>query len=295
MRYAAAELPPRTSPNIRIVIHWPTAMISVGIAASTRAGLKLKIIGIRPVRRSGGPTDGGRPWQRSLRCSSRPRGRLSSDYARDKIGHRRISGRSDHADPTNHRFHPGQLLGCVCGRAGLRRFLEERGNTYVVTSDKKEAPDSTWSRELPNADVVISQPFWPAYLTPSGSPPLRLNFAITAGIGSDHVDLPSAITHGMTVAEVTYSDGVACPSTPSCRSWLLVHNYMPAHDWVTAKKGWNIADSVSRAYDLEGMDVGVLGSGRIGQAVLRHLEPFDVTLHYCDAHRLPRRSRGNWG
>jgi formate dehydrogenase len=44
---------------------------------------------------------------------------------------------------------------------------------------------------------------------------------------------------------------------------------------------------VERAYDLEGMDVGVLAAGRIGLAVLRRLAPFDVRLHYSQRHRLP--------
>ena len=47
-----------------------------------------------------------------------------------------------------------------------------------------------FERELPDAEIVISQPFWPAYLTAeriAKAPKLKL--AITAGIGSDHVDL----------------------------------------------------------------------------------------------------------
>ena len=51
--------------------------------------------------------------------------------------------------------------------------------------------------------------------------------------------------------------------------------------------GWNIADCVSRSYDLEGMEVGTVGAGRIGSAVLRRLKPFEVGLHYTDRHRLP--------
>ncbi|MGH3578929.1 MAG: NAD-dependent formate dehydrogenase, partial [Mycobacterium sp.] len=53
-----------------------------------------------------------------------------------------------------------------------------------------------------------------------------------------------------------------------------------------AQGGWNIADCVEHAYDLEGFDVGVLAAGRIGQAVLRRLAPFDVNLHYTDTRRL---------
>ena len=59
--------------------------------------------------------------------------------------------------------------------------------------------------------------------------------------------------------------------------------------------GWNIADCVERAYDLEGMDVGVLAAGRIGLAVLRRLAPFDVRLHYTDTRRLAARGRAATG
>jgi len=51
--------------------------------------------------------------------------------------------------------------------------------------------------------------------------------------------------------------------------------------------GWNIADCVSRAYDVEGMHIGTVAAGRIGLAVLRRLHPFAVNLHYTDRHRLP--------
>ncbi len=59
---------------------------------------------------------------------------------------------------------PAQLLGSVSGELGLRSFLESAGHTFVVTSDK-DGPDSVFERELADAEVVISQPFWPAYLT----------------------------------------------------------------------------------------------------------------------------------
>src|ERR1035438_8516526 len=61
-------------------------------------------------------------------------------------------------------FTPGELLGSVSGELGLRRYLESEGHSFVVTSDK-DGPDSVFERELADADVVISQPFWPAYLT----------------------------------------------------------------------------------------------------------------------------------
>jgi formate dehydrogenase len=174
----------------------------------------------------------------------------------------------------------------VSGELGLRPFLESQGHTLIVTSDK-EGADSVFERELPDAEVVISQPFWPAYLTAeriAKAPNLKL--AITAGIGSDHVDLASAIERGITVAEVTYSNSISVSEHVVMMILSLVRNYLPSHQWVL-DGGWNIADCVSRSYDLEGMDVGTVAAGRIGSAVMRRLKPFDVRLHYTDRHRLP--------
>ena len=183
-------------------------------------------------------------------------------------------------------FKPGQLLGSVSGELGLRPYLESQGHKLVVTSDK-DGPGSTFERELPDADVVISQPFWPAYLTAERIAKAKnLRLAITAGIGSDHVDLEAAISRDITVAEVTYCNSISVSEHVVMMILALVRNYIPSYQWVV-NGGWNIADCVARSYDLEGMSVGTVGSGRIGTAVLRRLKAFDVKLHYTDRHRLP--------
>jgi formate dehydrogenase len=187
--------------------------------------------------------------------------------------------------PKDIDFKPGQLLGSVSGELGLRKFLESQGHTLVVTSDK-DGPGSRFERELPDADVVISQPFWPAYLTAERIGKAKnLKLAITAGIGSDHVDLQAAIDRGITVAEVTYCNSISVSEHVVMMILALVRNYIPSYQWVV-QGGWNIADCVARSYDLEGMAVGTVGAGRIGSAVLRRLKAFDVKLHYTDRHRL---------
>lgn len=183
-------------------------------------------------------------------------------------------------------FKPGHLLGSVSGELGLRKFLEGLGHTLVVTSDK-EGANSVFERELPDAEIVISQPFWPAYLTAERfSKAKKLKLALTAGIGSDHVDLPSAIKAGVTVAEVTYCNSISVSEHVVMMILSLVRNYIPSYQWVI-DGGWNIADCVTRSYDLEAMEVGTVAAGRIGLGVLRRLKPFDVKLHYTDRHRLP--------
>ncbi len=210
-----------------------------------------------------------------------------SSYARDDVP--RIDAYPDgQSAPTPEAidFTPGELLGSVSGELGLRSYLEAAGHELVVTADK-DGPDSEFERHLADAEIVISQPFWPAYLTAeriAKAPNLKL--AITAGIGSDHVDLQAAMDANITVAEVTYCNSISVAEHVVMMILGLVRNYIPSYE-IVVDGGWNIADAVSRSYDLEGMQVGTVAAGRIGLGVLRRLQPFDVGLHYMDRHPLP--------
>src|SRR4029077_2234406 len=85
-------------------------------------------------------------------------GGYPKSYARDDIPKlERYPGGQTLPTPKQIDFKPGELLGCVSGELGLRKFLEGQGHTFVVTSDK-DGKDSVFERELPDAEVVISQP-----------------------------------------------------------------------------------------------------------------------------------------
>ena len=158
-------------------------------------------------------------------------------YARDSIPvlHGYPGGQTFRA-PSAIDFTPGELLGCVSGELGLRKFLEGGGHQLVVTSDK-EGPDSEFERELPDADVVISQPFWPAYLTAERIAKAKnLKLALTAGIGSDHVDLDAAIARGITVAEVTFCNSISVAEHAVMQILALVRNFVPSHQWVDRRR-----------------------------------------------------------
>ena len=183
-------------------------------------------------------------------------------------------------------FNPGDLLGCVSGELGLRKFLEDRGHTLVVTADK-DGENSEADKELVDADVVISQPFWPYYLTRERMEKApKLKMAITAGIGSDHVDLQAAMDHKVDVVEVTYCNSISVSEHIVMMILSLVRDYHNQHA-IAKSGGWNIADAVKRSYDVEGMHIGTVAAGRIGLSTLRKMKPFDVHLHYFDRHRLP--------
>ena len=188
--------------------------------------------------------------------------------------------------PKSIDFNPGELLGCVSGELGLRKFLEDLGHTLVVTSDK-DADGCTADKELVDADIVISQPFWPYYLTRKrieSAPNLKM--AITAGIGSDHVDLQAAMDHKVDVVEVTYCNSRSVAEHIVMMIISMVRDYHNQHN-IAKSGGWNIADAVQRSYDVEGMHIGTVAAGRIGLDALRKMKPFDTHLHYFDRHRLP--------
>ena len=188
--------------------------------------------------------------------------------------------------PKSIDFNPGELLGCVSGELGLRKFLEDQGHTLVVTSDK-DAEGCKADKELVDSDIVISQPFWPYYLTRKrieSAPNLKM--AITAGIGSDHVDLQAAMDHKVDVVEVTYCNSRSVAEHIVMMILSMVRDYHNQHS-IAKSGGWNIADAVKKSYDVEGMHIGTVAAGRIGLDALRKMKPFDTHLHYFDRHRLP--------
>ena len=216
-----------------------------------------------------------------------PKGGMPSKYARDDLP--KIEKYPDGMSlpsPKGRDFTPGELLGCVSGELGLRKFLEDAGHTLVVTSDK-DGDGCQADKELVDADVVISQPFFPYYLTKekmATAPNLKM--AITAGIGSDHVDLQGAMEHKVDVVEVTFCNSRSVAEHIVMMVLSLVRDYHNQHRIIN-EGGWNIADAVHRSYDLEGMHVGTVAAGRIGLDALRKLKHFDVHMHYFDRHRLP--------
>ena len=188
--------------------------------------------------------------------------------------------------PKGRDFTPGQLLGCVSGELGLRKFLESNGHEFVVTNSK-DGDGCEADKHIVDADIVISQPFFPYYLTAERIKKAKnLKMAITAGIGSDHVDLQAAMDNKIDVVEVTFCNSRSVAEHIVMMIVSMVRDYHNQHRIVN-EGGWNIADAVHRSYDVEGMHIGTVAAGRIGLDALRKMKPFDVHLHYFDRHKLP--------
>jgi len=168
-----------------------------------------------------------------------------------------------------------EFLGCAENALGIREWLESQGHTYIVTSDK-DGPDSELDRELPDTNILITTPFHPAYITKERlAKGKNLELLVTAGIGSDHIDLRAAAEKGLTVAEVTGSNTSSVAEDEVLRVLVLVRNFLPG--WRQTWEGkWNVAAIAHKAHDLSDKVVGTVGAGRIGQLLMRRLKGFDL-------------------
>ncbi|CAE6408564.1 unnamed protein product [Rhizoctonia solani] len=180
-----------------------------------------------------------------------------------------------------------RLLGTTENKLGIESWLKERGHELVVTSDK-EGPNSAFQKHLPTSDILITTPFHPGYLTRAlieKAPNLKL--AVTAGVGSDHVDLNAAAERKISVIEVSGSNVVSVAEHVIMNILLLVRNFVPAHEMIE-RGDWKVSDVARNAFDLEGKVIGTIGAGRIGYRVLERLKPFNCKeLLYYDYNSLP--------
>ncbi|KAF7791193.1 hypothetical protein EIP86_002206 [Pleurotus ostreatoroseus] len=196
-----------------------------------------------------------------------------------------------------------RLLGTIENKLGLHDWLNQEGHEFIV-SDDKEGPDSDFEKHIEHfapeckakpprmqAEILITTPFHPGYLTRDLIAKAKnLKICITAGVGSDHIDLNAAVERGIEVLEVSGSNVVSVAEHVVMSILLLVRNFVPAHEMIERGE-WHVSTIARNAFDLEGKVVGTIGAGRIGFRVLQRLVPFNCKeLLYYDYTPLPEHA-----
>jgi len=181
-----------------------------------------------------------------------------------------------------------QLLGCLENELGIRDVVESAGYELVKTANKDPEGSSEVDKHLKEAEVIITTPFWPTYVTRqriANSPNLKM--CITAGVGSDHVDLNAANERKIAVTEVTGSNVQSVAEHAIMTMLVLIRNYTPSHDQALDGR-WDIGECAKYEYDLEDKVIATVGAGRIGYKVLERLVAFNPKkLLYYDYQDLP--------
>ncbi|VVT46510.1 uncharacterized protein SAPINGB_P001249 [Magnusiomyces paraingens] len=172
----------------------------------------------------------------------------------------------------SHAIDEPKLHGCTENELGIRSWLESKGHT-LITTDKKDGPE--FESLLEDAEIVITTPFHPAYLTRERLlKAKKLKLCVTAGVGSDHLDLDTANELKIAVLEVTGSNVTSVAEHAVMTMLVLVRNFVPAHDQVRNGE-WDVAAVAKDSYDIEGKVIATVGVGRIGSRILERLKPFN--------------------
>jgi len=109
----------------------------------------------------------------------------------------------------------------------------------------------------------------------------------TLSVGLDHIDLDAARARGLVITHTPDVLSEACADTAML---LLLAAARRAREGDTMVRdgswtGW--APTQLLGVELNGKRLGILGMGRIGQALARRARGFGLEVHYCNRHRLP--------
>jgi len=167
--------------------------------------------------------------------------------------------------PSKIDFKPGELLGCVSGELGLRKFLEDAGHTLVVTSSK-DGGDSVLDRELPDAEVI-----WHV-LRPLSASDLRrarrLRLVHKLGAGVNTIDVAAATSLGIAVANMP---GANAPSVAEGTVLLMLaalRRLVELDRLTRSGEGWPTDPSLGETVrDIGSCTVGLVGYGNIARRV----------------------------
>ena len=124
-----------------------------------------------------------------------------------------------------------------------------------------------------------------AQILAHANPNLRL--IASFGTGVDHIDLASARQRGITV---TNTPGVLTEDTADMTMALIlaVPRRITEGERVLREGGWHgWSPTWMLGHRIWGKRLGIIGMGRIGQAVARRARAFGLSIHYHNRKRLP--------
>lgn len=117
--------------------------------------------------------------------------------------------------------------------------------------------------------------------------PASVRIIATFSVGYDHIDAPAAAARGITV---TNTPDVLTDATADI-ALLLMLGAARGANWgerMVREATWTSwAPTHPLGHDVTGRKLGILGMGRIGQAVAKRARGFDMQIHYHKRSRLP--------
>jgi lactate dehydrogenase-like 2-hydroxyacid dehydrogenase len=116
--------------------------------------------------------------------------------------------------------------------------------------------------------------------------PRSIRVIATFSVGFEHINLPAAKARGIAV---TNTPDVLTDATADITLLLILGAARRAHEGerIIRENKWNTwGTTYMLGSHVTGKRLGILGMGRIGQAVAKRARAFDMTIHYSNRRRL---------
>ncbi|HEY1207164.1 MAG: D-glycerate dehydrogenase [Bryobacteraceae bacterium] len=164
-------------------------------------------------------------------------------------------------------------------------FLRERAEVEYVDSDDALSPDELIARSRGKQGIVsqLTDKFTAEQIARLEG----VRVISDVAVGYDNVDLEAATRHGILV---TNTPDVLTDTTADLAFALLLataRRIVEGHRFVHSGQWRRWAIDLLAGHDVHHKTLGILGMGRIGQAVARRGRGFSMRLLYHDAQRAP--------
>ncbi len=167
--------------------------------------------------------------------------------------------------------------------------LARAGRDYTAQFNADDAlygPDEL-IRRCQDADaalICLSEKFTPDVIA---ALPDRLRVLSTFSVGTDHIDLAAARAKGLRVGNAPHGVTIATAEIAILLILGCARRAPEGQRLIATNKwsGWSPTFMLGQR--LDGKTLGILGLGKIGQALARRARAFDMEIHYHSRCRLP--------
>src|SRR6185295_18657061 len=167
----------------------------------------------------------------------------------------------------------------------MRELFDTRLNP-----DDRPMTQSQLAEAVKTADVLVptvTDRIDPSVLSKAGE---QLKLIANFGNGVDNIDVATAVARGITV---TNTPGVLTEDTADMTMALILavpRRLVEGSATLTSDKDWTgWTPTWMLGHRIWGKRLGIIGMGRIGQAVARRARAFGLQIHYHNRRRVPPR------